>query len=153
MGKLIDKICKCRDLLVYSPQKLRGYMGDGALFDSTIQDIHHQLSKKSADYSHKLEFTSQDLMEFAYDIQKVLKDWEKEMSPSRNVQQLLKTVKDGKLNLDEFTSQKTEVMALRRDCIKTLMTSLSVLEYHSVFLYFLEEASKDEFAITYTRRF
>lgn len=153
MGNLIDKICKCRDILTQSPEKLRGYTGPGALFDSTIDDIHSQLRRKATDYSRQLEFTSQDLMEFAYDIQGVLKKWETALCPKRNIKQLLKAKEDNKINMDPFTNEKTQVMALRRDTIECLTRTLSVLEFHSVYLYFLEAASKDEWAMSMTKRF
>lgn len=153
MAKLIDKICKCRDILTKCPEKLRGYTGHGALFDSTVDDIHSQLRRKAQDYSRELDFTSQDLMEFAYDIQGVLKKWETAMCPKRNIKQLLKTMQDHKINLDPFTQEKTEIMALRRDTIEGLTRTLSVLEFHSVYLYFLESASGDKWTVEHTKRF
>lgn len=153
MGNLIDKICKCRDILTQSPEKLRHYIGTKGLFDSTLEDIHSQIKRKASDYSRELEFTSQDLMEFIFDVQRVLKKWETELCPKRNIKQLLKTVKDGTICLDDFTDAKTEIMALRTDCIEMLTKVLSLLEYHSVFLYFLEESSRDEFALKMTKRY
>ena len=43
-------------------------------------------------------------------------------------------------------------MTYRRDNIQILTELRSLLEYHSVFLYFLEEASGDELALKYTER-
>ena len=153
MGKLIDKICKCRDILTKHPEKLRGYTGASSLFDSTVDDIHSQLRRKALDYSRELEFTSQDLMEFAQDIQALLKKWETALCPKKNIKALLKAKVDNKINLDPFTEEKTKIMALRRDTIECLTRTLSVLEFHSVYLYFLEAASKDEWAMTMTQRF
>lgn len=153
MTKLLDKICKCRDILTKCPDKLRGYTGHGALFDSTIDDIHNQLRRKATDYSRELDFNSQDLMEFAQDIQSVLKKWETSLCPKKNIKKLIASVVDKKLNLDPFTNEKTEVMALRRDTIECLTRTLSVLEFHSVYLYFLESASGDKWTVEHTNRF
>ena len=62
------------------------------------------------------------------------------------------SVKDGKLDLNPFTEETIPIMAYRRDNIQKLIELKSMLEYHSVFLYFLEEASHDELALKCTKR-
>lgn len=154
MTRTLDMICKCRDILTEKDlPRLRGYTGNGNLFDQTIKAIQIQMDKKAEDYSRNLDFTSQDLIEFAEDIQAVLKRWETHLNPAKNIKALLKTVKDGKLSLIGFCESATNIMAFRRDTIECLIRTLSILEYFAVYLYFLEEASNDRFALTHTKRY
>lgn len=144
MSRVLDLICKCRDVLADRPEKLRGYVGTGALFDQMVDCAHREIARKSHDHKRELDFSSQDLMELAQDIQGVLKRWEDKMNPKKNIKNLLREVKDGKLSFHNFTEEKTQIMALRRDTIVGLTKTLSVLEFHSVFLYFLEETAQDD---------
>lgn len=154
MSRTLDMICRCRNILADKSLKgLRIFTSNGSLFDKTTTAITFQMDKKAKDYNRDLDFTSQDLMEFAEDIKKVLKRWENEMVPQKNIKALLKTVVDGKLNLDPFCKEKCEVMSLRADTIEGLVRTLSILEYDAVYLYFLEEASRDTFALKHTKRF
>lgn len=154
MARTLDMLCKCRDALTkYPPERLRTYTSRGNLFDQTIDLIHRQICKKSEDKTRILDFTAQDLIEFSEDIQAVLKRWETNLNPKKNIKALLKTVVDGKLSLHDFCNRTTEIMALRRDCIAGLTRTLSVLEYHSVYLYFIEESQGDELALKCTERF
>ena len=150
MSHVLDMICKCRDILIGDPARIKNY---SSVFDKVIDEIHRQMSKKSKDYDRELEFTSQDLREFADDIRNVLKHWEDEMDPEKNIKKILATVKDNKIDMTGFCEEKTAVMSQRRDCIEVLTRTLSILEYHSVYLYFVEEASHDEFALEYSVRF
>lgn len=140
MTNVIDNICKCRDLLEGDLNKLPYAL---RVFNMTIDDIHRNIRRKGQDNKMSLDFTSQDLMEFAQDIRKVLDGWEDAMDPEKNIKGLLKEVKDGKLSLIEFCDVKTKVISLRATCIEMLVRTLSILEYHAVYLYFLEETSND----------
>jgi hypothetical protein len=44
-------------------------------------------------------------------------------------------------------------MTARAGNIQALTEFLSLVEYHAVFLYMVEEASNDKFALEYTERF
>lgn len=153
MSKVIEHICKCRDILVGDQAKIPLYTSEKGLFDQTINEIHRHLNKKSKDYSYRLDFTYQDLVEFADDIHRVLDKWDTAMCPKKNIKALLKTVENGKLDLNPFCESKVKIIALRSKACEGLIRALSILEYHSVFLYFIEEASKDSFALTFTERF
>lgn len=160
MTKLIDNICALRDVLqtknIYELSKKLYYKR--GLIQSIFNEVHRQLAKKSEEYDelkgtdYDLSFTSQDLRELAQDIRNVFKKWDTEMNPEKNIKALKKSVKDGVLNTKEFTETKTQIMKARRDHTQILTELLSLLEFHSVFLYYLEIASKDEFAIKYTER-
>lgn len=160
MSNIIDNICKLRDLLnnkdiYYISQKLCFYRG---IIQAIFDEVHRNLSRRTYQYqyedncTHKLDFTSQDLRELANDIRNVFKKWENIMNPEKNIKALQKTVKDGQLDMREFTETRTKIMAARRDYTQVLTELLNLIEYHSVFLYMLEIASNDEFAIKYTER-
>ena len=153
MSRVIEHICKCRDILIGDPKKIQNYTSERGLFDKTIDEIHRHISKKSKNYSYQLDFTYQDLVEFADDIHRVLNKWDTAMCPKKNIKALLKTVENGKLDLNPFCESRVEIISLRAQTCEGLIRALSILEYHAVFLYFIEEASKDSFALTFTERF
>ena len=150
MAKITDKICKLRDILENKNYKQLKY--SQRLIADIFGEIHRNMARKSTDYSYQLEFTSQDLRELAQDISTTLKRWDDKLCPEKNIKALLKTVEGGKLSFKKFTNETTPYMAYRRDYIQILTELRSLLEYHSVFLYFLEEASNDELALKYTKR-
>lgn len=150
MAKITDKICKLRDILENKDYKQLTY--SYKLIQDVFGEVHRNMSRKSVDYSYQLEFTSQDLRELAQDISTTLKRWDDKLCPEKNIKALLKTVKGGKINFTHFTDESILYMKYRRDYIQILTELRSLLEYHSVFLYFLEEASQDELALKYTKR-
>lgn len=155
MSKIIDNICKLRDILEIDVLKEHNYIKlnkQRKLFQSTFEDIHKHLSRKTKDYSYELDFTAQDLRELAASIRSVLKHWETLMSPEKNIKALKKLVDDGKLNLEVFTNSKIPILAARRDNVQMMYELLNLCEFHSVFLYYLEYASNDRFAIEHTER-
>lgn len=150
MARITDNICKLRDILENKDyDKLKFARG---LVQSIFNEVHRNMARKADDYSYELEFTAQDLRETAQAISDTLKRWDNIMCPEKNIKALLKNVDNGKLNFDDFTNNSLPIMALRRDNIQMLTELRSLLEYHSVFLYFLEEASNDKFALTCTKR-
>ena len=74
------------------------------------------------------------------------------MNPEKNIKSLKKQVVNGKLDFGSYTEAKLPILAARRDNVQVLYELLNLLEFHSVFLYYLEIASNDEFAITCTER-
>ena len=150
MSKMIDNICKLRDALTSKDYKRLVYLRP--LFQSVFNEMHRHLVRKTEDYSYELDFTSQDLRELAQDIRSLLKRWETEMSPEKNIKALYKKVKDQKLDFSSFTESKIPILIARRDNVQMLYELLNLCEYHSVFLYYLEIASDDEFAIKCTER-
>ena len=54
--------------------------------------------------------------------------------------------------MNKFMEKTLPIMAYRRDYIQPLTELRSLLEYHAVFLYYIEEISPDDFARTYTER-
>lgn len=150
MSRLIDNICKLRDILENKDYKKLGYIRQ--LSQCIFEEIHRNMARKADNYSYELDFTAQDLRETAQAISDTFKRWDNIMCPEKNIKKLLKKIENGKLNFDEFTRESLPIMAYRRDTMQVLTELRSLLEYHSVFLYFLEEASNDKFALTCTKR-
>lgn len=63
MTKLLDKICKVRDLVTSKDYgKLKFYNME---ILNLKEEINRQITKKTNDYSYQLDITSQDLRELA----------------------------------------------------------------------------------------
>ena len=156
MTKLLDNICKIRDILEFKQYDKLGYIRQ--LSQSIFEEVHRNMARKSNDYNHELEFTSQDLRETAKAISDTLKRWEDIMNPTKQIKKLsknallLKEEKKKVINLNDYMAEVLPIMRYRRDYAPMLTELLSLLEYHSVFLYFIEEVSNDEFALKYTER-
>lgn len=150
MSNLMDNICKLRDILENKDYKKLVY--SKRIIETIFEEIHRHMGRKSLDYKYELDFTSQDLRETAQAISDTFKDWNNLLQPEKNIKLLLKNVENGKLNFDKFTNEVLPIIEFRRDNTQLLTELRSLLEYHSVFLYFLEEASQDKFALTYTKR-
>lgn len=150
MARITDNICKLRDILANKDYKQLVY--SQKLIKDIFNEVHRNMGRKSLDYDYQLEFTSQDLRELAQDISSTFKRWDDKLCPEKNIKALLKVVDTGKLNFEQFTKETTPYMEYRRDNIQALTELRSLLEFHSVFLYFLEEASNDELALKYTKR-
>lgn len=151
MSNLIDNICKIRDILEYKrDEELKKAL---PLFKSVFNELHRHIAKRSKDPSHETDFMSQDLRELSESIRATLNRWNTQMNPEKNIKALKKTIVDGKLDLSAFTEEKTKYMRYRRDFTQMLVELLNLCEFHSVFLYFLEEQQNDEFALKHTDRF
>lgn len=150
MSNLLDNICKLRDILENKDYKKLGYIRklSQAIFDG----IHININRKATDYKYELDFTSQDLRETARAITDTFKRWDNEMCPDKNIKKIKKEIKDGKIYIDKFMENKLAFMRYRRDYTQVLTELRNLLEYHSVYLYFLEYAANDEFAIKCTER-
>ncbi|MCM1338974.1 MAG: hypothetical protein NC191_04825, partial [Muribaculaceae bacterium] len=116
------------------------------------EEIHRHIKKKAQNYKHELEFTSQDLRELAEDIHKMLNDWQDFMNPAKHIKSIGTNIKDGQLDLTSYQDKVIPLMTARTECIQAFAEILSLVEYHAVYLYFLELASNDEFAIKCTER-
>lgn len=152
MSKLLDAICHLRDILENKDYKMLPFSRKytKVIFD----EVHRNIRRKAEDYSHELDFTSQDLRELAQDISDTFKRWDNEMVPEKNIKKLKKeNLKDGTLDLLPYVERCMPIMRLRRDFTQELTELRSLLEHHAVYLYFLEEASRDGFALQYTERF
>lgn len=171
MSNLLDNICLARDFLqqkdIYElSRKLPFKFG---LFKSIFNEVNRQLDKRSKEYhqlkekfkdnpenlkcKYQLEFTSQDLRELAKDIRSVFKRWDNIMNPEKTIKTLKKQIDDKmQLNLKEFEETRTFIMKTRLDNIKMLVDLLNLLEFYGSYLYFLEIASNDDFATTYSER-
>lgn len=150
MSNLMDNICKLRDILENKDYKKIVF--SRRIIEAIFDEIHRNIRKKSLDYKYELDFTSQDLRETAQAISDTFKEWDNILQPEKNIKHLLKNVDNGKLNFDIFTNEVLPIIEFRRDNTQILTELRSLLEYHSVFLYFLEEASQDKFALKYTQR-
>lgn len=156
MTKLLDNICKIRDILEFKQYDKLEYIRQ---LEPAIRDeVHRNMARKSDDYNHELVFTSQDLRETAKAISDTLKRWEEIMNPTKQIKKLsknallLKEERKKVINLNDYMAEVLPIMRYRRDYAPILTELLSILEYHSVFLYFIEDVSNDEFSIKYTER-
>lgn len=156
MTKLLDNICKIRDILEFKQYDKLEYIRQ---LEPAIRDeVHRNMARKSEDYNHELVFTSQDLRETAKAISDTLKRWEEIMNPTKQIKKLsknallLKEERKKVINLNDYMAEVLPIMRYRRDYAPMLTELLSILEYHSVFLYFIEDVSNDNFAINSTER-
>lgn len=149
MSKLLDKICKIRDL--FTSKDYNKFKFHKMELLQLKEDIHRQIKKKSEDYNHQLDFTSQDLRELADDLRDVLNDWSNTMSPIKNIQDI--AINDGVVNINLFMDKVIPIMIARTENMQSMTELLNLIEYHSVFLYYIELASNDEFALKYNVRF
>lgn len=151
MSKLLDKICFIRDLVTSKEYgKLKFHK---MKMCELKEEIHRQIKKKHEDPKYELDFAAQDLRELAQDIRSLLKRWGTLMCPEKNIKELLKNVKNNQIDMDPFFTKTIPIMIARTENIQALTELLSLLEYHAVYLYMLEEASNDSLALNYTERF
>ena len=151
MTKLLDKICKVRDLVTSKDYgKLKFYNME---ILKLKEEIHRHIAKKAKDYNYELDFTSQYFRELAQDIHSLFKKWDTALCPEKNIKKLLKNMKDNQIDINPFYEQTIPVMTARIENTQALTELLSLVEYHAVFLYMVEEASNDKFALEYTERF
>ena len=150
MTNLLDNICQIRDLLVSGNYgRLKMYK---MKFCRLKDEIHRQTRNKALDFKHELDFTSQDLRELAEDIRNLLKHWADVMNPETNIKALAEATKDGKIMLEEFPPKVIPIMQARTETIQPLIELLNIVEYHAVYLYYIEEASNDRVALNFTER-
>lgn len=150
MSNLLDKICALRDLIASKQyNKLKFHKMQILMLK---EEIHRHIKKKLENYSHELDFTSQDLRELAQDIHNMFHDWEEFMNPEKHIKAIHTNIKDNKIDIEPFQNEVIPLMSARTESIQAFAELLSLIEYHATFLYFLELASKDEFAIKYTER-
>ena len=156
MSNLLDRICKLRDILEKKQYDKLKYIRQ---LEPAIRDeVHRNIARKSEDYNHELVFTSQDLLETAKAISDTLKRWEDIMNPTKQIKKLSKNALLFKeehkkvINLNNYMDEVLPIMRYRRDYAHSLITFKSLLEYHAVFLYYIEDVSDDNFAINYTER-
>lgn len=150
MSNLLDKICALRDLIASKQYNKLKFYKMGIL--QLKEEIHRQISKKVQDYSYKLDFTAQDLRELAREINQMLNDWQTIMQPDTHIKETMRISENKQLNLVPFQETVIPIMQARTESIQPLIELLNLIEYHAVFLYYTELASKDEFAINYTER-
>lgn len=150
MSKLLDRICAVRDLITtkqYSKLKFHKMQ-----LLQLKEEIHRQMKKKAQDYKHELDFTAQDLRELAADINGMLNDWQAVMTPDENIKLVYDNRKGNGIDLTLFQDKVIPIVQARTETIQALTELLSFIEYHAVYLYFVELASDDEFAIKFTER-
>lgn len=150
MSNLLDKICALRDLISKRQYSKLKYYKMGIL--QLKEEIHRQMTKKAADYSHELEFFAGDLRELAQEINQMLNEWQKIMDPDTNIKAIYEA-KDGvNIDLQAYQDKVIPIMKTRTETMQALIELLNLIEYHAVYLYYLEYASNDEFAIKYSER-
>lgn len=150
MSKLIDKICNLRDIIADKKYHKLKYCKMELL--CLKEEIHRQMSKKASDYNHNLDFTAQDLRELAKDISSMLTEWSNIMNPDDNIKEVKEISETGVFNIEHYQNKVIPIMQARTISMQPLIELLNLIEYHAVFLYYLELASNDEIAIKYTER-
>ena len=118
MSKLLDNICKIRDILEYKQYNKLGYIRQ--LSQSIFDEVHRNIKRKVKDYSYELEFTSQDLRETAQAISDTFKRWDNIMNPEKQTKKLAKNAKDSKIDLNPFFEEVIPIMQYRRDYTQVL---------------------------------
>ena len=136
MSKLLDNICKIRDILEYKQYNKLGYIRQ--LSQSIFDEVHRNIKRKATDYSYQLEFTSQDLRETSRAISDTFKRWDNIMCPEKQIKKLAKNTEDNKVDMNPFFTEVIPIMQYRRDYTQVLTELRSLLEYHAVFLYYIE---------------
>lgn len=150
MSNLLDQICAMRDLVTSKEyNKLKFYK---MKILQLKEEIHRQVKKKAEDYSHELEFCAGDLRELAQEINEMLNDWQKIMFPDDNIKSIYENIKDNQIDLQSYQDTVIPIMKTRTEAMQALIELLNLIEYHAVYLYYLEIASNDEFALKYTER-
>lgn len=152
MSKVIDNICKFRDFLQQSDiyTIARDLKKQQSLIRAIFEDVHKYINRRNNEHSQNLDFTALDLRWLAEDIQKVIHKMEDKMCPEKNIKLFRKELTENReLDLTWLTNRCIPIMEARRDSIQVLYELLNLLEFHAVYLYFLELESKDEFAIKY----
>lgn len=156
MAKTIDNICKLCDILEYKQHEKYGYIR--LLAQSIFDEVSKYMKRKSEDYSYELCFTSQDLRLLSKAIGDTFKRWDDIMNPEKQIKKLSKDmliIKEEKkkvIDMNKYMERALPIMEYRRDYTQVLTELRSIIEYHAVFLYYLEEVSNDEFALKYTER-
>lgn len=123
-----------------------------------FDEVHRHMKRKSENYSYELEFTSQDLKETAKAITDTFKRWDNIMNPEKQIKKLAKNaliIKEEKkkvIDLNKFMAETLPIMRYRRDYTQLLTELKSLLEYHAVFLYYIEDVGNDQFALKCTER-
>lgn len=152
MTRVLDCICKLRDVLENKDYKMLAF--HRRTIQTIFDEVTRHVKRKGKDYKYELDFTSQDLRELAQDISDTFKRWDQVLNPEKNIKRMMKEdLKDRCMNLNPYLERAIPVMEFRRDYGQVLTELRSIIEHHAIFLYFLEEASKDEFALKYTKRF
>lgn len=150
MSNLLDRICAIRDLI--ASKQYNKFKYNKMQIMLLKEEIHRQIKKKAQDYNHELEFTSQDLRELAEDINNMLREWQEAMNPVNHIKEVHDSIKDGQLDLAPYQDKVIPIMTARTYGIQALTELLNLVEYHAVFLYYVELASEDNFAISFTER-
>lgn len=156
MSKIQDNICKLCDILDKKDYDKLGYTRQ--LSQAIFDELHKYMTRKSKDNKYELDFTSQDLRIAAKSISDAFKRWDDIMNPEKQIKRLSKemlVIKEEKkkvIDMNKYMERVLPIMRYRRDYAQGLNELRSLLEYHAVFLYYLEEVSNDEFALKYTER-
>lgn len=156
MTQIQDNICKLRD--IFSSEDYSKIVFYHSTIKKVFDEVHRNMARKVVDYNYELEFTAQDLRELAQDIRAMFKRWETIMNPEDNIREIHDkaiTNEDDQtkqINIETYMNKVLPIMATRRDNMQVVTELLNLIEYHSVYLYWLEIAAKDEFAIKCTER-
>lgn len=154
MSQILDNICKLRD--VFSSKDYKKVPHARGTMQKVFEEVHRNMTRKARDYNYTLDFTSQDLRELAQDIRSMLKRSETAMNPEKNIKEIHKNsiVINGQrqINIDNYMNKALPIMEFRRDNVAPMIELLNLIEYHSVYLYYLELVTNDEVALTYTER-
>lgn len=142
MTRLIDNICKLRDILENKQDSKIVF--SHKLMHDLIEEISRQAVKKARDYDYQLAFTSQDLRELAKDIRDTLKRWSDAVIPEKLIKKYGKVKTE--IDLTDMTNTLDKILRYRADNIEILTQLQGICEGQGAILYFLELASQDDTA-------
>ena len=157
MARIIKEICKIRDILISGDDKKISnprYADASGLYERTSWRLRDVIKKKTQEPDYELDITSQDLRELAADIKAVFKRWEKTLDAETNTKWLLTCIDESRnLDLNPYINKALPTMIARVNTSRYLVGLLNMAEYMAVFLYMIELANVDEFALKFTERF
>lgn len=142
MSKLLDRICKIRDLMTAEDiSKLPYHIG---LIRET-QDGLLRLTKKFIVHEVELDFSHEDLLEMADEVKLVLQKLADEINGAGFISELLthKVIDDDLF--EKFTVQVSDKFSVRA----VLTEFHSVITYLAVYVKFIEDANKQDSDIGY----
>ena len=140
MSRLLDKICKIRDLMTAEDiTKLPYYIG----LIREVQETLLRFTKKFVVHEVELDFNHLDLLEMADEVNAVIQKLE--VNGDKMISELLKNSVINDDVFEKFTVSVSDKFALRA----VLTEFHSVITYLAVYIKFIEDANKQDEDIGY----
>ena len=123
MTKLLDNICKIRDLVTNGDyKKILSCLG---IFQSTYSDINRNIERFIRNDGHNLDFTSDDLLEMSMEVKVFLDNLNKQVNASRMVKEITSLERIDDSTIHDFTYRYADIF--------TMIAHLT--EFHNIISY------------------